>query len=81
MVPMRTTVDAVGRVVVPKAMRDALGLLPGTKVEITRYGAGLQLTPAGRTARIVSEAGVLVAAGDTIIDDDVVLGLLDAGRR
>jgi AbrB family looped-hinge helix DNA binding protein len=78
---MRTTVDAVGRVVVPKAMRDALGLLPGTKVEITRYGAGLQLTLVGRTARIVSEDGVPVATGDTVIDDDVVLGLLDSGRR
>ncbi|MGI8680569.1 MAG: AbrB/MazE/SpoVT family DNA-binding domain-containing protein [Mycobacteriales bacterium] len=73
--------DAVGRVVVPRPLRDALGLLPGSTVDISRYGAGLQLVPTGRTARLVEEAGVLVATGETTIDDDVVFGLVDAGRR
>jgi hypothetical protein len=41
----------------------------------------LQLLPAGRTAPLVDEAGVLVATGDTVIDDDVVFGLIDTGRR
>lgn len=65
----------------PKALRDALGLQPGSTVDISRYGAGLQLVPAGRTARLVDESGVLVATGDTEIDDDVVFGLIDVGRR
>jgi len=78
---MKTTIDAVGRVVVPKPLRDALGLLPGSTVDISRYGAGLQLVPTGRTARLVDEAGVLVATGETTIDDDVVFGLIDVGRR
>jgi AbrB family looped-hinge helix DNA binding protein len=78
---MRTTIDAVGRIVVPKPLRDALGLTPGSTVDISRYGAGLQVIPSGRTARLVNEAGVLVATGETEIDDDVVLGLIDAGRR
>jgi AbrB family looped-hinge helix DNA binding protein len=78
---METTIDSVGRIVVPKALRDALGLTPGSKVDISRYGAGLHLVPAGRTARLVEESGLLVATGDTAIDDDVVFGLIDAGRR
>ena len=78
---MKTTLDTMGRVVVPKALRDALGLLPGTSFDVSRYGTGLQLVPHGRTARLVEEDGGLVATGDTPIDDDVVLGLLDAGRR
>lgn len=78
---METTIDSVGRVVVPKPLRDALGLVAGSTVDISRYGAGLQLLPTGRTARLVDEAGVLVATGDTAIDDDVVFGLIDAGRR
>ncbi|HXW79769.1 MAG TPA: AbrB/MazE/SpoVT family DNA-binding domain-containing protein [Acidimicrobiales bacterium] len=78
---MKTVVDSVGRVVVPKPLRDALGLQPGTEVEISRYGAGLQLLPAGRTARLVLEEGVLVATGDTRIDDETVFSLLDTGRR
>lgn len=78
---MKTVVDSVGRVVVPKPLRDALGLQPGTEVEISRYGAGLQLLPTGRTARLVLEEGVLVATGDTTIDDETVFSLVDAGRR
>ncbi len=73
--------DSVGRIVVPKALRDALGLRPGSTVDISRYGSGLQIIPSGRTARLVDEAGVLVATGETTIDDDLVFGLIDAGRR
>jgi AbrB family looped-hinge helix DNA binding protein len=78
---MKATVDSVGRIVVPKPLRDALGLLAGSSVDISRYGAGLALVPTGRTARLVEESGVLVATGDTTIDDDVVFGLIDTGRR
>ena len=78
---METTIDSVGRIVVPKSLRDALGLTAGAKVDISRYGAGLQLVPTGRTARLVDEAGVLVATGSSTIDDDTVFGLIDSGRR
>lgn len=78
---MEASIDSVGRVVVPKPLRDALGLIPGSRVDISRYGAGLQLLPIGRTAQLVDESGVLVATGDTVIDDDVVFGLIDTGRR
>jgi AbrB family looped-hinge helix DNA binding protein len=78
---VKATIDSVGRIVVPKPLRDALGLTSGSTVEISRYGAGLQLIPTGRTARLVDEAGVLIATGDTAIDDDIVFGLIDSGRR
>lgn len=79
--PMESTVDAVGRVVLPKALRDELGLLPGSKVDISRYGNGLQMSPVSRTAQLVTENGALVATGQTIIDDETVFGLIDSGRR
>ena len=66
---------------VPKPLRDALGLQPGSEVEISRHGAGLQLLPAGRIAHVVLDEGIPVATGTTEIDDEVVFGLLDAGRR
>lgn len=78
---MKAVVDSVGRIVVPKPLREALGLQSGSTVEISRYGAGLQLVPTSRTARLEEENGVPVATGETTIDDEVVFGLLDAGRR
>jgi AbrB family looped-hinge helix DNA binding protein len=78
---MKAVVDAAGRIVVPKPLREAMGLRAGSTVEISRYGAGLQLIPTGRTARLEDEDGVLVATGETAIDDEVVFGLIDAGRK
>jgi len=78
---MKATIDAAGRILIPKALRDSLGLRSGSSIEITRYGTGLQLTPSGRTARLVEEKGVLVATADTPIDDEIVFGLIDAGRK
>src|SRR6202000_288844 len=70
--PMAAVVDQAGRIVLPKFIRDALGLLPGTKVDISPYGAGVQVVPAGRTARLIEEGGVLVSAGETPGDGGVL---------
>ena len=78
---MKATIDSVGRILIPKALRDALGLTSGSPVEISRYGEGLQIIPSGRTARLVDEGGLLVATGETRIDDETVFALIDAGRR
>ena len=63
--PMQAKIDALGRLVVPKPLRDALGLTAGSTVDISRYGAGLQVIPTSRTARLVEEDGELVVSGGT----------------
>lgn len=78
---METSIDSVGRIVVPKPLRDALGLGPGSQVDLSLYGAGIQIVPSGRTARLVSRDGELVAESDTVVTDADVLGLIDSGRR
>jgi AbrB family looped-hinge helix DNA binding protein len=78
---METTIDAAGRIVVPKALRDALGLVPGTTLDVSSYGAGLTLVPQGRTAKMIEKDGNLVADSDRVVTDDVVFGLIDAERR
>lgn len=79
--PIEVTVDEVGRIVLPKPLRDRLRLTPGTKVDVSEYGDGLHVTPVSRTARIEEREGRLVAVADTPITDDDVLALIDAGRR
>ncbi|HWH30739.1 MAG TPA: AbrB/MazE/SpoVT family DNA-binding domain-containing protein [Mycobacteriales bacterium] len=78
---MQTTIDAAGRIVVPKALRDELGLKPGSTVDISRYGSGLQIVPGGRSGHLEVVDGRLVLTGEGEIDNEDVLRLLDAGRR
>ena len=80
-IPMEVTVDDVGRIVLPKPLRDRLRLTPGTKVDVSEYGNGLHVAPVGRTARLEEREGRLVAVAETPVSDDDVLGLIDAGRR
>lgn len=72
---MRTTIDAAGRLVVPKAIRDRLGLSAGTQVELTEGDGLLEVAPAPIEVRVADrEYGpVLVAEGDgpPLTDDDV----------
>ena len=57
-------------------------MTPGSTVEVSPYGSGVQITPGGRTATVErSEAGRLVATSDTAVSDDMMFGLIDAGRR
>lgn len=79
---MEATIDSGGRLLLPKSLRDSLGLTPGSKVDVSLYGSGVQITPGGRTARLVRDAGGrLVARSETTVTDDVMFALMDAGRR
>jgi len=78
---MKTTIDSAGRLVVPKVLRDRLGLVPGSTVDVSLYGAGLQMIAVGRTARVRSVRGELIAESDTVVTDEDVFALLDGDRR
>ncbi|MEX0863342.1 MAG: AbrB/MazE/SpoVT family DNA-binding domain-containing protein [Acidimicrobiia bacterium] len=62
---MRTTIDRAGRVVIPKPLRDAVGLVPG-EVEILVEGAALRVAP-------VALEGTVERRGRLVIDADLVL--------
>lgn len=79
---MEAVIDSAGRVVLPKQLRDALGLAPGAKVDISAYGGGLHIVPGGRTAGLERDAdGRLVARADTVVTDEMMFALIDSGRR
>jgi AbrB family looped-hinge helix DNA binding protein len=41
---MRVAIDKVGRIVIPKSMRDALGIDGPTELELTEHDGKLELT-------------------------------------
>ncbi len=77
---MRATIDKAGRLVIPKPLRDRVGLGPGV-VEVVADGTGLRVEPlAGES---LSERGdrLVIPASGTPIDDDTVRALRDGGQR
>ena len=58
---MKTTIDAAGRVVVPKALRQAIGLQPGSEVEMRVSDGRIEMEPAPLEVRMERRGGLLVA--------------------
>ena len=77
---MRATIDKAGRLVIPKLLRDHLGLRPG-EVEVTADGAGLRVEPLTGDTLDERDGRLLIPAGGAEINDEVVRTLRDAGQR
>lgn len=77
---MRATIDKAGRLVIPKVLRDHLGLLPG-EVEVTADGAGLLVEPLAGDSLEEREGRLVIPASGAEINDDLVRALRDAGQR
>ncbi len=58
---MRTTIDAAGRIVVPKPMREELGLIGGQVLEINARDGRLEVDIPPTEMRLEERDGVLVA--------------------
>ncbi|MDN5750226.1 MAG: AbrB/MazE/SpoVT family DNA-binding domain-containing protein [Pseudonocardia sp.] len=65
---METTIDSGGRVVVPKAFRERLGLAAGTRVEISEGDGVITIARARVETRLEERDGVLVAVTDLPVD-------------
>jgi AbrB family looped-hinge helix DNA binding protein len=78
---MRTTIDKAGRLVIPRTMRERIGLSGGGVVELELDGAGVRIQAVPGTAW--REAGdlLLIPAAGTPISTDLVRELIDADRH
>ena len=61
---MEATLDRFGRVLIPKRVRDHLGLTPGAILRIEEVGQEILLRPACEEPPVVDRDGVLVYTGE-----------------
>lgn len=84
---MRTTIDGAGRVVVPKSIRDALGLATGTVLEIVDRDGSVVIEVAPVQKRLVKRGKGLVVepvepSGPLpVLTAEAVRRTLESGRR
>jgi len=81
---MKTTIDQAGRLVVPKPLRDELGLEKGTLLEIKLREGRLEIEPVATPMRLVRRGTTLVATTDEPLprlDADAVRAVVESQRR
>jgi AbrB family looped-hinge helix DNA binding protein len=78
---MITTIDAAGRIVIPKALRDSAGLVPGAELRVELDGSGIHIEAApGQDLATSGHFLTIPSSGDSI-DDEVVQQLRRTGQR
>lgn len=81
---MRTTIDSAGRIVVPKALREELGLVGGMAVEVRTRDGQLEIEPMSNEIRLEKRGRGLVAVSDTPVpplDAEGVRSVVERLRR
>jgi AbrB family looped-hinge helix DNA binding protein len=78
---MRTTIDRAGRVVIPRALRERIGLADGGEVDVELDGAAVRIAPVAGSA-VREDGGLLVipSTGAPLTAADV-RELIDADRH
>jgi AbrB family looped-hinge helix DNA binding protein len=82
---MLTTIDGAGRLVVPKALRDRLGLQGGDAVEVSEEAGAIVITRPHRELPLIeSDGGILTASPEVDLpptDPEQVRQWLERLRR
>jgi AbrB family looped-hinge helix DNA binding protein len=76
---MELSIDKFGRVVIPKKLREHLGVGMSLKVEVKETPDGILLKPVRRQSGLMMKDGILILRGggdnshinwDTLVDDE-----------
>lgn len=81
---MKTTMDAAGRVVIPKSLRERLGLNGGEVLELREREGRIELEPAATPMALAKTKGGLAAVPERRLPpltDEVVRDTLERSRR
>ena len=78
------TIDATGRLVIPKALRDEMGIVAGQPLDARITDGRLEIEPRPFDARLIERDGLLVITPSEPtqpLDRDEVRRLLESLRR
>jgi AbrB family looped-hinge helix DNA binding protein len=81
---MRSAIDSVGRVVIPKMLRDRLGLGRGRAIEISERDGKIEIEPLSTPMSLVGRHGKVAAVPRgrlPVLTDDVVRATIERTRR
>ncbi len=79
---MRTTIDAAGRLVVPKQLRDQLGFDPGVELDLNAVDGRLEVAIPSRVRLEEGPHGLrFTADADEPLSAERVRELMEEGRR
>jgi AbrB family looped-hinge helix DNA binding protein len=81
---MKSTIDAAGRVLIPRALRLRLGLTGGEALEIRERDGTIEIEPAPTAMSVVEKEGGLVAVPEQELPpltDEIVRATLERTRR
>jgi AbrB family looped-hinge helix DNA binding protein len=81
---MKTGIDAAGRVVVPKSLRDELGLRPGLPLDIRAADGALVIEPLPTQVKLTRRGKRVVAVPQArlpALTQDEVRAALEGSRR
>jgi AbrB family looped-hinge helix DNA binding protein len=82
---MRSTTDHAERVVIPKPVREAVRLKPGSPLEIAYRDGKVEIEPVCRPVKLVRKSGLLIAVPPRgtpkISGEQVIQGIRDLRER
>ena len=79
---MRVTIDAAGRLVVPKSLRDELGFGAGTELELAAVNGALEVRVPSRIRVEDGPHGLRFVADDAVeLTDEQVREFIEKSRR
>jgi AbrB family looped-hinge helix DNA binding protein len=70
---METTLDRFGRIVIPKEVRDDMGLEAGAVLQIEKEGEKIVLNPVQGEPQVMEKKGILVFTGKAVGDVEATL--------
>lgn len=77
---MRTTIDKAGRLVIPRSLRERVGLAGGGEVDVEVDGGAIRVAPVEGTEVREVEGLLVIPAADRPLTASDVRELIDADR-